>query len=29
MRDVHGETIIRDTMVEAIRSRIQNVSKAA
>jgi predicted small metal-binding protein len=29
MREVHGETIIRETMVEAIRSRIQTVRQAA
>ncbi|GHC65556.1 DUF1059 domain-containing protein [Limoniibacter endophyticus] len=29
MRDTHGETIIRETMVEAIRSRIVNKASAA
>jgi predicted small metal-binding protein len=28
MREVHGETTIRETMVEAIRSRIANERKA-
>jgi len=29
MRETHGETVIRETMVEAIRSRIENVRDAA
>jgi predicted small metal-binding protein len=29
MRQAHGEDTIRETMVEAIRSRITNVHKAA
>ncbi|MDF2388664.1 DUF1059 domain-containing protein [Nostoc ellipsosporum NOK] len=29
MRETHGETIIRETMIEAIRSRIQKVRDAA
>jgi predicted small metal-binding protein len=29
MRETHGETIIRETMVEAIRSRIEKVRDAA
>jgi predicted small metal-binding protein len=29
MRETHGETIIRETMVEAIRSRIDKVRDAA
>lgn len=29
MREAHGETTIRETMVEAIRSRIQNARHAA
>ncbi|MCB1470387.1 MAG: DUF1059 domain-containing protein [Rhizobiaceae bacterium] len=29
MREVHGETTIRETMVEAIRSRIEKVRDAA
>lgn len=29
MRDTHGETIIRETMVEAIRSRIETRRNAA
>lgn len=29
MRKVHGETVIRESMVEAIRSRITNKSDAA
>lgn len=29
LRETHGETIIRETMVEAIRSRIERVRDAA
>jgi len=29
MRETHGETMIRETMVEAIRSRIENARDAA
>jgi len=29
MRETHGETVIRETMVEAIRSRIEKVRDAA
>jgi len=29
MRETHGESVIRETMVEAIRSRIENVRDAA
>ena len=29
MRQIHGETIIRESLIDAIRSRIQNSSKAA
>ena len=29
MRETHGETIIRETMIEAIRSRIEKVRDAA
>jgi predicted small metal-binding protein len=29
MRETHGETIIRETMIEAIRSRIDKVRSAA
>jgi predicted small metal-binding protein len=29
MRQTHGETVIRETMIEAIRSRIQKVRDAA
>jgi predicted small metal-binding protein len=29
MRETHGEEIIRETMVEAIRSRVENVRDAA
>ncbi len=29
MREAHGESTIRETMVEAIRSRIANAQKAA
>ena len=29
LRETHGETIIRDTMVEAIRSRIETKRRAA
>jgi predicted small metal-binding protein len=29
MRETHGETIIRETMVEAIRSRIEKARDAA
>ena len=29
MRETHGETVIRETMVEAIRSRIEKVRNAA
>jgi len=29
LRETHGETIIRETMVEAIRSRIEKVRDAA
>jgi predicted small metal-binding protein len=29
MRETHGETTIRETMIEAIRSRIQKVRDAA
>jgi predicted small metal-binding protein len=29
MRETHGETIIRESMVDAIRSRIQKVRNAA
>lgn len=29
MRSAHGETVIRETMLEAIRSRIVKVSDAA
>src|SRR5262245_48706740 len=29
MRETHGETIIRETMIEAIRSRIEKVPDAA
>jgi predicted small metal-binding protein len=29
MRETHGETVIRETMIEAIRSRIQKVRDAA
>jgi predicted small metal-binding protein len=28
MRTGHGETVIRETMIEAIRSRITNAAKA-
>jgi predicted small metal-binding protein len=29
LREAHGETVIRETMIEAIRSRIQKVRDAA
>ena len=29
LRETHGETVIRETMVEAIRSRIEKVRDAA
>ena len=29
MRDTHGETLIRETMIEAIRARIETVRDAA
>ena len=29
MRETHGETVIRETMIEAIRSRIEKVPDAA
>ena len=29
MRETHGETVIRETMIEAIRSRIEKVRDAA
>jgi predicted small metal-binding protein len=29
MREIHGETIIRETMIEAIRSRIEKARDAA
>jgi predicted small metal-binding protein len=29
MRETHGEDTIRETMIEAIRSRIENVRDAA
>jgi predicted small metal-binding protein len=29
MRETHGETTIRETMIEAIRSRIEKVRDAA
>lgn len=29
MREAHGETIIRESMVEAIRSRVQNARNVA
>jgi predicted small metal-binding protein len=29
MRQTHGETVIRETMIEAIRSRIEKVRDAA
>lgn len=29
MRETHGETIIRETMIEAIRSRIEKVRNVA
>jgi predicted small metal-binding protein len=29
MRETHGETVIRESMVEAIRSRIENARDAA
>jgi len=29
MREAHGETVIRETMIDAIRSRIQKVRAAA
>jgi predicted small metal-binding protein len=29
LRETHGETIIRETMIEAIRSRIERVRAAA
>ena len=29
LRETHGETIIRETMIEAIRSRIEKVRDAA
>ncbi len=29
MRQTHGETVIRETMIEAIRSRIERVRNAA
>jgi predicted small metal-binding protein len=29
MRETHGETVIRETMIEAIRSRIEKIRDAA
>lgn len=29
LRETHGETVIRETMIEAIRSRIEKVRDAA
>ncbi|ODT05504.1 MAG: small metal-binding protein [Mesorhizobium sp. SCN 65-20] len=29
LRETHGETVIRETMIEAIRSRIEKVPNAA